>query len=172
MKRRHDNATHRQRRPQCRRHRVGRAGVAGSEIWSGSTCAPAPARASRCTRSGRCCPGPLTRSLIPWTSWSASGCRAGRLRPDTCGHAAFLLQKVNDTLLIVMLAWCRSGGVAGSAIGGVVPYPVFTLTGGDDRRADRATGSAGAHRGLRHHDPPAGRANRRPLRPDAPSWQP
>ena len=37
-----------------------------------------------------------------------------------------------------MLAWCRSGGVAGSVIGGVMPYPVFTLTGGDGRRADRA----------------------------------
>jgi len=50
--------------------------------------------------------------------------------------------------------------VAGSVIGGVMPFPVFTLTGGaDGRRADRAGGGAGAntHRGLGHYDPPAGR---------------
>ena len=96
---------------------------------------------------------------------------AGHLRPDTYGHATFLLHRVNDLLLIVMLAWCRSGGVTGSVIGGVMPYPVFTLTDGDGRHADRAGGGVGAHRGLRHHDPPAGRANGRPLRPGAPSWQ-
>jgi len=35
-----------------------------------------PARASRRTRSGRCCPGPLAWSPMPWTRWPASALRS------------------------------------------------------------------------------------------------
>lgn len=147
-------------------------GPAGSAIWSSSTARlprrelhAAPVREGtapvRCR--GRQCHG---------QDGQPRRYGAGHLRPDTCGHMAFLLHSVNDTLLIVMLAWCRSGGVTGSLIRGVMTYPAFTLTDGDGRRADRAGGGAGAHRGPRHHDPPAGRANGRPLHPVAPSWQP
>jgi hypothetical protein len=97
MKRRHDNAAHRQRRPQCRRHRAGGAGAAGPEgrrvrqAHSGR-----PAR--RAPRSGRAAP-----PAYPGASFTPH--QIGKVLPWSAGVVANAMDKM-ASLGVTELANC------------------------------------------------------------------
>jgi hypothetical protein len=97
MKRRHDNAAHRQRRPQCRRHRAGGAGAAGPEgrrarqAHSGR-----PAR--RAPRSGRAAP-----PAYPGASFTPH--QIGKVLPWSAGVVARAMDKM-ASLGVTELANC------------------------------------------------------------------